>query len=128
MNAAAKGPEPVVMYGLTRCDTCVKARKWLTAQGVPFDFIDYRDQPVPPATLLDWAQQLGGWEKLVNRVSTSWRNLSEAERSPAGDEGWQALIARHPTLVKRPVLLTADGAVGVGFKDSTWMQRLGLAD
>ena len=127
MNDDAKRAAPVVMYGLTRCDTCVKARKWLTAQEVPFEFIDYRDTPVAPATLLAWAQQLGGWEKLVNRASTSWRNLSEAERSPVGDEGWQALIAQHPTLVKRPVLLTADGVVGVGFKDAVWKQRLGIA-
>lgn len=126
MNNAASGVNTAVMYGLTRCDTCVKARKWLAAHQVPYEFIDYREQPVPPATLLAWAQQLGGWEKLVNRASTSWRNLTEAERNPAGDEGWQALIACHPALVKRPVLLTADGTVSVGFKDAAWAQRLGM--
>lgn len=113
------------VYGLTRCDTCVKARKWLDANGLGYEFIDYRDDPVPAATLAAWAGQLGGWEKLVNRASTTWRNLPETDRSPSDDAAWQALIAAHPTVVKRPVLTTADGQVSVGFKDKAWAERFG---
>lgn len=120
------GAAQAQVYGLTRCDTCVKARKWLDANGVAYRFVDYRDEPVSPQALQDWARQLGGWEKLVNRASTTWRNLDPALREPADDAAWQALIASHPALVKRPVLVTPDGEVSVGFKDARWADRFGL--
>ncbi|MCK9510059.1 MAG: Spx/MgsR family RNA polymerase-binding regulatory protein [Pigmentiphaga sp.] len=115
------------LYGLKRCDTCVKAQRWLAAQDVDFAFTDYREHPIAPERLREWAGQLGGWEKLVNRASTTWRNLPEAAREPANDDAWLALIAEHPALVRRPVLLTPDGTVSVGFKEAVWRERLSLA-
>lgn len=114
------------VYGLTRCDTCAKARKWLDAQGIPHEFIDYREHPVDANTLRVWAGQLGGWDKLVNRASTTWRNLPEDARQPTDDAAWLALIKEGPTLVRRPVLVTADGAVSVGFKEPAWKARFYL--
>jgi len=115
----------VTVYGLAKCSTCVKARQWLDAHGVAHTFIDYRDQPVPAATLTDWAQQLGGWEKLVNRASMTWRNLPETRRTPANDTEWTALIADYPALVRRPVAVAPDGTVGVGFNDKRYQTRFG---
>lgn len=118
--------DTVQVYGLNRCDTCVKARKWLDAKGIAHTFIDYRDHPVDAASLTTWAGKVGGWEKLVNRASTTWRGLSEAEKATADAAGWLALIAAHPTLVRRPVLVTPDGQVSVGFKDTTWAARFAV--
>src|SRR5690606_17582191 len=67
----------VTLYGLKKCSTCIKAIKWLEQGGIAFDFIDYRDQPVEPKLLKAWAQELGGWEKLVNRASMTWRKLPD---------------------------------------------------
>ena len=36
------------LYGLDKCDTCTKARRWLERFGIPFQFVDYREQRVPP--------------------------------------------------------------------------------
>jgi Spx/MgsR family transcriptional regulator len=111
------------LYGLKACSTCVKARTWLTDHGVEHDFIDYRDNPVPAATLKEWAEQLGGWEKLVNRTSMTWRALSDERKAAATDTQWQALIAEYPALVRRPVAVTADGTVGVGFSEKRYGER-----
>ncbi|MDX3906886.1 MAG: arsenate reductase [Pigmentiphaga sp.] len=113
------------VYGLNNCDTCRKARKWLVAQGHEAEFIDYREHPVGRDTLRDWAAQVGGWEKLVNRSSTTWRSLPPDRKEPADEGQWLALVAEHPTLVKRPVLVTPDGTVSVGFSEAGWTQRLG---
>jgi len=115
----------VTIYGLAKCSTCVKARQWLDAHSVAHTFIDYRDQPIPAATLTDWAHQLGGWEKLVNRASMTWRNLPETRRAPADDSAWTALIADYPALVRRPVAVSPDGTVGVGFNDKRYQTRFG---
>lgn len=112
------------VYGLNNCDTCRKARKWLDAKGVAHEFIDYRAQPASAEMLSAWAAGVGGWEKLVNRSSTTWRALPESDKVPANDAQWLALVSANPTLVKRPVLVTADGAVSVGFSESVWSARL----
>ena len=113
----------ITLYGLTKCSTCVKARQWLDQHSVVHDFIDYRDNPIPAATLTDWAQQLGGWEKLVNRASMTWRNLPESRKTPADAAEWTALIAEYPALVRRPVAVDSQGKVGVGFNEKRYTER-----
>lgn len=111
------------LYGLTKCSTCVKARNWLNEHGVDHVFVDYRDTPVPAATLKQWADLLGGWEKLVNRASMTWRNLAEDRKTAQTDAQWTALIAEYPALVRRPVTVTADGEVTVGFNEKRYEAR-----
>ncbi len=115
----------VMLYGLPNCDTCRKARKWLDQAGIEYHFVDYRSEPVPAARLKAWARELGGWEKLVNKSSTSWRQLDAEQKGANGDAQWTQLIAAHPTLVKRPVLVLHDGSVSVGFSAQHFEQRFG---
>ncbi|MFB9066852.1 Spx/MgsR family RNA polymerase-binding regulatory protein [Pseudofulvimonas gallinarii] len=116
----------VTVYGLARCDTCRKARAWLEAQGIAHRFVDYRDQPIPARDVLAYARQLG-WEKLVNRASTTWRGLTDAEKSPQGDEQWLLLVAAHPALVRRPLLVLPDGRVVAGFKPAVYADTFAAA-
>lgn len=114
------------IYGLETCDTCKKARNWLTRFGIAHAFVDYRAQRVPPQELKVWAGQLGGWEKLINKASTTWRQLPEARKAPGSDPEWFLLLKEYPQLVKRPVLVTDDGTVSVGFTDNGWKLRFGI--
>ncbi|MCC2596399.1 Spx/MgsR family RNA polymerase-binding regulatory protein [Pusillimonas sp. MFBS29] len=110
----------VQLYGLKKCSTCIKAVKWLEQAGIGFEFIDYRDHPVAPGRLAEWSRELGGWVKLVNRASMTWRNLPDERKNPDTDEQWLALIAEYPALVRRPVTVTADGSVHVGFSEKKY--------
>ncbi|AFK63097.1 hypothetical protein TKWG_15500 [Advenella kashmirensis WT001] len=47
-------------YGLKRCSTCVKARKWLQERGEQVEFTDYRDEPADSALLKTWAAPQAG--------------------------------------------------------------------
>ncbi len=114
------------VYGLDTCDSCRKARNWLKRFDVEHVFVDYRAQRVPAETLKAWATQLGGWDKLLNRASTTWRQLPETRKSPGSDPEWTLLFKEYPALVKRPVLVTDDGAVSVGFTDNGWKLRFGI--
>lgn len=111
------------LYGLKRCSTCVKALAWLDANQLAYTFTDYRDEPIAAEDLQAWQAQLGGWEKLVNRASMTWRNLPESRKTPADDAQWLALIAEFPTLVKRPVLVNG-GEVMVGFSEKKYAALL----
>ncbi len=107
----------VRLYGLNNCDTCKKARKWLDRREIAHEFIDYRDNPLPASTLVKWAESLGGFDKLVNRSSTTWRGLLESRKNPHTAAEWTLLIKEYPALVRRPVTLTSADAVSVGFSD-----------
>jgi arsenate reductase len=90
----------MIVYGLKSCDTCRKAMKEMRAAGLAPEFVDLRETPLSPDTLTRFHTAFE--ERLVNRASTTWRGLSEAER--AGDP--LSLLAAHPALMKRPVIDT----------------------
>ncbi|MEO6076420.1 MAG: Spx/MgsR family RNA polymerase-binding regulatory protein [Dokdonella sp.] len=111
----------MTLYGLTKCSTCQKAIKWLQLHDVEQQFVDYREHPVDASTLKDWAAQLGGFEKLVNRSGMTWRNLTPARKTPGSDAEWLLLIREYPALVRRPLLVLQDGRVHVGFNDKQYI-------
>ena len=99
----------LTLYGLKNCDTCKKALKALEAAGKTVSFVDIRAEADLPSLLPGWLEAAGS-DLLINRRSTTWRGLSEAER--AGDP--LALLTANPTLIKRPVI-EASGDVHVGW-------------
>lgn len=115
------------MHGLNSCDTCRKARRWLDEQGIAHDWRDLREAPPDRAQLQGWLRAAGA-EALVNRRSTTWRGLSEAQRAAAAPGGDEAalldLLAAQPALIKRP-LFQRDGEVLLGFDERV---RARLAD
>lgn len=102
------------IHGIPNCDTVKKARAWLQAAGITHQFVDFKKQPPSVAQLKAWAQVVG-WTALLNRAGSTWRGLGDAERELAVDElGALALMATMPSLIKRPVVVWADGRVTVG--------------
>jgi Spx/MgsR family transcriptional regulator len=114
-----------ILYGLDNCDTCRKARKWLDRFGVAHGFVDYRAQPQAPETIARWKQGAGGWDALVNKSSTTWRNLAPQRKTPGSDAEWNLLLREYPQLIRRPVVVTDDGIVTQGFSDKGFKQRFG---
>ena len=105
------------VFGIRQCDTCRKTIKHLEAESIPFRFQDIRDEPLDAATVEGWLQALGA-DQLINRRSTTWRQLDEAQRQRAESDA-AALLLEHPTLIKRPVVVRGS-AVTVGFKPDQW--------
>ncbi|MEM9059930.1 MAG: ArsC/Spx/MgsR family protein [Pseudomonadota bacterium] len=101
----------LTLYGLKTCDTCRKAIKALEEAGHAVKAVDVRSDGVPQKTLKSWVAEHG--QALVNTRSTTWRGLDEAARAKAESDP-AALLAQHPTLIKRPVIENA-GAVTVGW-------------
>lgn len=93
------------VYGIPNCDTVRKARKWLEQHEIEYAFIDLREQGVDAGTVDNWLDELG-WEAVVNRRSTTWKQLDPAVREGMDRASAKAALMEHPTLVKRPVLDT----------------------
>src|SRR5690625_619479 len=115
------------LYGLKNCDTCRKARKWLDRFEVEHAFVDYRDDKPSPETLVEWAGQLGGFEAMANKPSTTWRQLPENRKDAAGDAEWKLLLREYPQLIRRPVVVTGDGTVSQRFSDSAFKKRFDIS-
>jgi Spx/MgsR family transcriptional regulator len=112
-----------ILYGIPNCDTVKKARAWLTEHGVEHTFHDFRKQGVPEADLHRWLAT-AGWEKLVNRKGTTWRGLDETLRASVVDAASaRAVLLAHASVIKRPVVVWADGQITVGFDAADWAQR-----
>lgn len=104
----------ITLYGIKTCDTCRKAMKALDAAGRAYTFVDLRADVDLKALAPEWIASVGTGT-LVNRKSTTWRSLSEADKAKADSAaGASELLAAHPTLVKRPVIETG-GDVFVGW-------------
>jgi len=114
------------LYGLNTCDTCKKARQWLDAAGVAHTFVDYRSTLPSPQTLGEWAAQCGGFAAIINKTSTTWRQLPEACKTPVNDEDWASLLCEYPTLIRRPVVVMADGRIHQGFKEADFRALFGV--
>ncbi|HRO28615.1 MAG TPA: arsenate reductase [Luteimonas sp.] len=115
------------IYGLKNCDTCAKARKWLDRFGVAYTFVDYRDEKPTPETLVEWAGRLGGFAAMVNKSSTTWRQLPDNRKAAASDAEWKLLLREYPQLIRRPVVVTDDGEISQGFTDNGFKKRFGIA-
>ncbi len=106
------------LYGIKNCDTVRKARKWLEARGVDYRFHDLRADGLAAADLDRWLTAVG-WEVLLNRRGTSWRQLDAAVRDGVDAAKARELMLEQPTLIKRPVLEQA-GTVRVGFSEADY--------
>ena len=116
----------LTLYGLPNCNTCRQAIKWLDHYALPYSFVDYRAQPVAVSMLKAWATQLGGWEKLINKSSTTWRQLTPERKQPDSDSAWLCLLEEYPTLIRRPLVMRDACVLGAGFSDARFKQFFDL--
>jgi len=106
----------LTLYGIKNCDTVKKARRWLEDNDIDYQFHDFRQDGLDKKLLSDWLEQLG-WETIVNKRSTSWRNLSDKEKNISTNSQAAKLLLANPTLIKRPVV-EGNKTLLVGFKEA----------
>jgi arsenate reductase len=112
------------LYGIPNCDTVKKARAFLAERGVTHVFHDFKKQGVPVEALDRWLAELG-WEALLNRRGTTWRQLDPARQAEVTDAASaKALMLERPSVIRRPVVVDGD-ALRVGFDAAEWSRRWG---
>lgn len=108
------------LYGIPNCDTVKRARAWLAAQGVLHDFHDFKKHGAPEDRLDAWLQ-VAGWQTLLNRKGTTWRQLDAATQAAVVDAASAGkLMQSQASVIKRPVMEWPDGTVTVGFDIDTF--------
>ena len=73
----------VTLYGLKNCDTCRKTMKEIEGDGHNVTLIDVREDGMDPGLLAGLLAKHGD-DVLLNRKSTTWRELSEDDNDQKG--------------------------------------------
>ena len=95
----------ITVFGLKNCDTCRETRRYLDERDFVHEFRDVRDDGFTEEELDQWLAA-AGWEKLLNKSSTTWRGLADADKEGLDDAKARGLLIANPTLIKRPVINT----------------------
>jgi Spx/MgsR family transcriptional regulator len=115
----------MIVYGIKNCNTVKTALDWLKKHKVDFEFHDYKSKGISEAKLKDWSRQVG-WEALVNKRGTTWRQLDKAiQSSITGEKAAIALMNEKTSVIKRPLIEKNGKVVALGFDEKEYGTLVG---
>ncbi|MCF6345362.1 MAG: arsenate reductase [Thiomicrorhabdus sp.] len=112
----------MILYGIPNCDTVRKARKFLEAHQLNYQFHDFKKEGLSLSLIQSWLTQ-HPIEKLVNKRSTTWKQLSDAQKTQLMSQENLSILTEYPTLIKRPVLQIENKtqqAIMIGFDEKSY--------
>lgn len=113
----------IKIYGIKNCNTVKAAIQWLEQRRVPYEFHDYKKLGASRSHLESWSKQVG-WETLVNKRGTTWRQLSAGEQARVVDATSAIQLMHEKTsVIKRPLVEENGKVVLVGFDEAEWLRR-----
>ncbi|MDM8173851.1 MULTISPECIES: arsenate reductase [Olivibacter] len=111
------------VYGIKNCNTVKKALDWLNKNHVSYEFQDFKKLGVSEDTLARWEKEVS-WESLVNKKGTTWRSLSDAEKTAVIDQQTaNKLMQAKTSVIKRPVIESPKGLI-LGFDEKEYQDKL----
>lgn len=111
------------MYGIKNCSSIKKAKEWLEANRIAFDFHDYKTAGISKEKLQAWNTQVG-WENLINNRGTTWRKLDDTVKEKINDEETAIeLMVMNTSIIKRPVIEKAGKIAAIGFKEEEYVEK-----
>jgi arsenate reductase len=110
----------ITLYGIKNCNTVKTAMDWLKKNKVEIAFHDYKTKGITEAKLKQWSKQVG-WESLVNKRGTTWRQLDEATQAKITNENAAvALMKEKTSVIKRPLVEKDDQVITLGFDEAVF--------
>lgn len=86
-----------ILYGIKNCDTVKRARIWLDNNNINYKFHDFRSHGLNENQISEWISELG-LDTLVNKRSTTWKELDEQPKIILIKIPQQKLLQRIPHL------------------------------
>jgi len=104
------------VYGIPNCDTTKKTLALLKKHKVDFSFHDYKQLGITSQKIEQWCKK-AGWEMVLNKRSTTWRELDEAEQKKITNQPAAIkLMLKNNSIIKRPVT-EVDNNIIVGYNE-----------
>ena len=115
----------MTVYGIKNCNTVKNAIDWLRKNDVAFDFHDYKAKGVSETKLKEWSKQVG-WESLINKKGTTWRQLDDDLKSSIVSESKAIDLMKEKTsVIKRPLIEVNGKVITLGFDEENYKNLLG---
>ena len=92
----------MLIYGLSTCAVCQKARKALEAEGKDVSFRDVRAEPLSETELAGLIAEFG--DRLVDRTTNDYRALNTWLKNSEAE----AQISAQPKVMMRPIIRDGD--------------------
>lgn len=110
----------MIVYGIKNCNTVKTALDWLKKKNIDFEFHDYKIKGVSPEKLKEWSKQVG-WESLVNKRGTTWRQLDKALQEKITSESAAINLMQEKTsVIKRPLIEDNGKVLALGFDEAQY--------
>lgn len=94
----------IKVHGIKNCSTVKKALDWLNEHELDYEFHDFKKSGVSPGKLKEWSAQVG-WERLLNKRGTTWRTLSDDQKSGlTSEQAALTVMESNTSVIKRPVI------------------------
>jgi arsenate reductase (glutaredoxin) len=114
----------MIIYGIKNCNTVKSAINWLSKNKVEFEFHDYKKLGITKEKLSEWCRQVG-WESLVNKRGTTWRQLDDADQKKITNEKSAiALMMEKTSVIKRPLIEKNGKVLMLGFDETEYSKKL----
>jgi len=111
-----------IIYGIKNCNTVKKVLTYLDEHAIAYTFHDYKKAGITKDRLESWCRQ-AGWEALVNKKGTTWRQLDDTVKEGVTDAASAiALMAAHTSVIKRPVIEEQDKILSIGWNEEALQQ------
>jgi arsenate reductase len=109
-----------IVYGIPNCNSVQKARTWLNEHQISYEFHDYKKSGVTKDKLISWSKQLG-WENLLNKKGTTWRELEEeVQNSITTQTAAIKLMKENTSIIKRPIIEKEGKIVVIRFDEAEY--------
>ncbi len=106
----------ITVYGLPNCDSTKSALKWLEKNAIKYSLHNYKTAGLSKEKLMEWCSK-AGWQTLLNKRSTTWRNTApEVQQTITAEAPAVQLMLQQTSLVKRPVIETGNSLL-LGFDE-----------
>jgi Spx/MgsR family transcriptional regulator len=102
------------IFGIKNCDKIKKTILWCAQNQRMCEFHDYRVDGIDNELLSNFLQQFS-LEELVNKRSTTWRQLTDKEKNSLSND----TVIQNPTLLIRPII-EIKGKLHVGYFPEKW--------
>lgn len=105
------------VIGIKNCNSVRKAFSWLKDNGIEYEFIDLKKEPLTEDELKELEYKVG-LDVLVNKRGMTYRKLGLKDKNLDDTALFQELH-KNQMMIKRPVLIK-DEAVLVGFDEAAY--------
>jgi Spx/MgsR family transcriptional regulator len=116
----------ITVYGISNCDSIKKTLHWFKMNNIEVSFYDYKKESISKQKLTAWCIN-SGWEILLNKKSSTWRNLSaELQNRITNQAAAIQIMKEQNSIIKRPVVEYADKLL-VGFNEVVFKKEFSRA-